>query len=114
MPQKFGSLTLDLVEIPENECRRILLNFPWNNTSGDETLTFGITCLKWTFNYDFWIKVNAHPEGNQNISKQIDNIKQNPLLELPSEAPNDYKDFLEPHLNSHQLHIFGELLDFLF
>ena len=50
-------------------------------------------CLNWTFNYDFWIGVTVHPEGNPNISKQIDVNKHKPLLESPSEALNDCKDF---------------------
>ena len=29
----------------------------------------------------FWIRVSAHPDEKQNISKQIDIIKYNPLLE---------------------------------
>ena len=89
------------------------LNCPWTITSENETLTVVITCLKWTFNYDFWIRVTAHPEGNPNISKQIDINKRNPLLESLSEALDDYEDFLEPYLNSYELHILGELLDSL-
>ena len=78
------------------------------------TLTVVITCLKWTFNYDFWIRVTAHPEGNPNISKQLDINKHNPLLVFLSEALDVYENFSEPHLNSYQLHILGELLDSLF
>ena len=37
-----------------------------------------------------------------------------PLLASLSEVLNDNEDFLEPHLNSYQLHTFGELLNFLF
>ena len=77
-------------------------------------LTVAIICLKWTFNYDFWIRVTAHPEGNPNILKQIDINKQNPSFVSLSEALDDYKDFPEPHLNSYQLQILGELLDSLF
>ena len=58
--------------------------------------------------------MTAHPEGNPNISKQVDIIEHNPLLESISEAVNDNEDFPEPHLNSHQLHILAELLDSLF
>ena len=62
----------------------------------------------------FWIRVTAHPEGNPNISKQIVINKHNPLLVFLSEALDDYENFPEPHLNSSQLHILGELLDYLF
>ena len=78
---------------------------PWTITSEDETLAVIITCLKWTFNYDFWIRVTAHPEKNPIISKQIDIDRHHPLLESLSEALNDYVDFPKPHLNSHQIHI---------
>ena len=80
----------------------------------NETLTVAITCLKRTFNCDVWIRVNAHPEGTPIISKQIDMIQHDPLLASLSEALNDYEDFPEPHLNSNQHHILGELLDSLF
>ena len=87
----------------DNECQHIPLNCPWTITSGNETRTIVITCLKWTFTYDFWI--SAHPEGNPHISKQIDINNDNPLFESPSEALGEYKDFPEPHLNSYQLQI---------
>ena len=67
-----------------------------------------------TFNYDFWIRVTAHPEGNPTISKQININKYNPLLVSLSEVLDNYEDFPEPHLSSYQLHILGELLDTLF
>ena len=113
MPQKFENLPPNWVDIGD-ECQQSSLNCPWIITSENETLTVVITCLKWTFNYDFWISVTAHPEGNPSISKQIDIIKHNPLLVFLSEALEDYEDFLEPHLNSYQLHKLGELLDSLF
>ena len=69
---------------------------------------------KLTFNYDFWIRVTAHPEGNPNISKQININKHNPLHESLSEVLDEYEDSPEPHINSYQLHILGELLDSLF
>ena len=58
--------------------------------------------------------MTAHPEENPNNSKRINIKKHHPLLESLSEALNDDVDFPEPHLNSHQLHILGEQLDFLF
>ena len=61
----------------------------------------------------FWIRVTAHPEGNANISKQIDNNKHNPLFDSLSETLDDYEDFPETHLNSYHLHTLGELLDSL-
>ena len=66
--------------------------------------------------FQLWLldKSDCHPEGNPNISKQIDFIKHNPLLQSLSEALNDYEDFLEPQLNPYELHILGKLLDSLF
>ena len=113
MPHKFGNLLSDWDQI-EKECQDISLNCLWTITSEDEILAVVIMCMKWTFNYDFWIRVTAHPEGNPNITKQININKHDPIIESLSEALNDYVDFPEPHLNSHLLHILGELLDFLF
>ena len=92
MPQKSENLPPNWDDI-DAECQHIPLNCPWTITSGNEALTVVITCLRWTFNYDFWIRVTAHPEGNPNISKQIGNIKHNPLPIPLSEALNEYEDF---------------------
>ena len=97
MPQEFENLPSNWDDIYD-ECQHIPLNYPWTITSGNETLTVVITCLKWTFHYDFWIKVTAHREGNANISKQTDINQHNPLFESLSEALDEYEDFLEPHL----------------
>ena len=113
MPQKFENLPPNWNDI-DNGCQHFPLNCLWTITSENETLTVVITCLKWTLNFDFWIRVTAHPEGNQKISKQIDINKHNPAIVSLSEALDDYENFPEPHLNSYQLHIFGELLDSLF
>ena len=109
MPQKFENLPPNWDNIDD-----VPPNCPCTITSENETLTVAITCLKWTFNYDFWIKVTARPERNPNISKQIDINKHNPLLESMSEAPDDYGDFPVPHLFSYHFHNLGEHLDSLF
>ena len=111
MPQKLNNSPLD--KIPEIECKHVQLNCPWIIKSTDETLTVTITCLKWTFNYDFWIRVTVHPEGNSDISKQIDLDDHHPLLKSLSDALNLYEDFPEPHLNSFQFEILDELIDYL-
>ena len=110
MPQKSKNLppSWDHIDV---ECQHIALNCMCTTTSENETLTVVITCLKWTFNYDFWIRVTAHPEGNPYISKQTDNNKHNPLFEPLSKDLDEYEDCPEAHLNSDQLHILGELLD---
>ena len=112
MPQKSEDLAPNWDNI-DDECQHTPLNFPWTVTSGNENLTVVITCLKGTYNYDFWKRVTAHPEGNPHISKQIDINRHNRLLESLSEALDEYEDFLKPHLNSYQLHNLGELLDSL-
>ena len=113
MPQNFENLSPNWDAI-EEECQYISLTCPWTITCKDGTLDFIIASLEWTFNYDFWIRATAIPEGNPNIPKQINIHKHHPLLESLSEALYDYVKLPEPHLNSHQLHILGELLDFLF
>ena len=70
--------------------------------------------MKWTFNYDFRMGVTAHPERNPEISKQIDIKKQNPVVVSLPKALDDYEHFHEPHRNSYQLIILGELIDSLF
>ena len=98
----------------EDECQHIPLNCPWTTNCENETLTVVITCLKRTFNYDFWIRVTAHPERNPSVSKQIDINKHNPLLVSLSEALDDYEDFPEPQLNSYQHQNLGQLLGSFF
>ena len=95
MPQNFESLPPNWDDI-DDEGHYFLLNFLWSITSENETLTVVLTCLKWAFNYDFWIRVTAHPEGNPNVSKQKNITKHNPLLESLSEALDKYEDFPEP------------------
>ena len=109
MPQKAESLPPNWDDI-DDECQHIPLYSQWTITSENETFTVVFTCLIWTFNYDFWIRMTAHSQRNPKISEQIDINKHNPLLVSLSEALDDY-DFPKPHLNSYQLHILGELLD---
>ena len=113
MPQNFENLPPNWDDI-EEESQHVPLTCPWTITCTDGTLELIITSLEWTFNYDFRIRVTAHLEGNPNISKQININRHHLLLEHLSAALNDYVNFPEPHLNSLQLHIPGELLDFLF
>ena len=69
MPRKLENLPPDWDDI-EDECQHIPLNCPRTITSADETLKVVITCLKWTFSYDFCIRVTDHTEGNPHISKR--------------------------------------------
>ena len=113
MPQNFENLSPNWDHI-EKEWQHTPLKCPWTIVCEDGTLVFIITSLEWTFSYNFWIRVTAHPEENPHILNQINIDKHHPLLESLSEALNDYVKLPEPHLNSLQLHILGELLDFLF
>ena len=113
MPYKFENLPLNWKDI-DHDCQNIPLICPWTFISEDKNLTVVTTFLKWTFNYDFWIRVSAHLQGKPILSIQIDIIKHHPLLASLSEALSDYEDFSQAHLNSYQLHFLGQLLDFLF
>ena len=113
LPYKFENIPQYWDDI-DDECQHVPLNCPWTINFVNETLTVVITCLKWTFSYDFWMRVTAHPEKKPNIPKQIDLYDHHPLPSSLSKALNDKEDFLEPHLNSYQLHILGELADSLF
>ena len=111
MPQKLDNSPLD--KIPENERKHIPFNCPWIIISKDETLTVIITCLKWTFNYGFCIRVIVHPDGKSENSKQTDLHDHRPLLKSLSDALSLYEVFPDPHLNSFQLEILDELIDYL-
>ena len=108
MPQKIENLPQNWDNIGnENYC-------PWTITLENETLWVVITCLEWTFNYDFWLRVTDHPEGKPVISKLIDINKHHSFLASLSEALSIYEGFPEPQLNSYPLQSFGELLDSIF
>ena len=111
MPQKIESSTTLLDELPEEECKHIPLSCLWPITSQDTNLTVIITCLKWTFIYEFCLRVTAYPRGTPNISKQIDLDDHHFLLKYLTDALNLYEAFPEPHLNSHQLEILVELME---
>ena len=113
MPQNFENLPPNWEDI-KKDCEHISLACPWTISCKDGTLEFIITSLEWTFNHDFWIRVTVHSEGSPNTPKQFSIDKYHFLLESLSEALIDYVKLPEPHLNFLQLHILGELLDFLF
>ena len=65
MPQNFENLPPNWGAI-EEECQSVPLTCTWTITCKGGSLEFIITGLEWTFNYGFWIRVTAHPEGNPN------------------------------------------------
>ena len=113
MPQKFESSITHLDELPEEECKHIPLNCIWPITCQDTNLTVIITCLKWTFSFEFCVRVTVYQLGALNISKQIDLDDHYPLLRSLTDALHSYEAFTEPHLNSHQLKILEELMEYL-
>ena len=113
MPHKLESSITHLDELPEEECKHIPLNCIWPITSQDTNLTVIITCLKWTFNFEFCVRVTAYQLGAPNIPKQMALDDHHPLLRFLTDALHLCEAFPEPHLNSHQLEIFRELLEYL-
>ena len=113
MPLKYGNSITNLDEITEAECKHVPLNCLWSTTSQDTSLRVIITCLKWTFNYDFCVRVTAYPLGASNVTKQIDLDDRHPLHRSLTDALNLYEAFPEHNLNSHQLAILEELLEYL-
>ena len=113
MPQKLEGSIARLVELPEEVCKHIPLNCFWPINSQDTNLTIIITCLKWTFKYEFRVRVTAYPLGAPNISKQKDLDDHHPLLRSLTDALNLYEAFPKPNLNSHQLEILEELMEYL-
>ena len=113
LPKKFESSITRLHELPEEECKHIPIYCIWPITSQVTNLTVIITCLKWTFIFEFCVRVTTYPLGAPNISKQINLDDKHPLLRSLTDAIHLYKTFLEPHLNSHQLAILDELIEYL-
>ena len=64
-------LILDLDETPEDEYKYHPVNCSRTITANDESITVSITCLKWTLNYDYCVRVTAHPQRAPNVSKQL-------------------------------------------
>ena len=88
-------------------------NCPWTTTTHHESITVNIAYLKWTFNYNFWICVEIHPQGNPKASQSLDIDELHPLFKSLATALLNYYEFPEPHLIEFQLHVYGELMDHL-
>ena len=67
-------------------------------------------CLKWTFNFEFCVRVTASPLGARNVFEQKDLDDRHPLLRSLTDALHLYEAFPEPHLNSHLLEHLKELM----
>ena len=88
-------------------------NCPWTITTNQESITVNITYLKWTFNYDFWIRVEIHPQGKPTAFQLLDIDELRPLFKSLVTALLNYYEVPEPHLTDFQLHVYGELMDHL-
>ena len=113
MPQKIESSITHLDELPEEEWKHISLNCIWPITCQDTNLTVIITCLKWTFNFEFCLRVTAYQLGAPNFSKQIDLDDHHLLLRSLTDALHLYEAFPDLHLNSHQLENLEQLMEYL-
>ena len=113
MPKKSASSITQFDELPEEDSEHIPLNCIWPITSHDTNQTVIITCLKWTFSFEFCVRVTAYPLGSPNISKQIDLDDHHPLLRSLTDALHLYEVFPEPHLKNHQLADLEELMEYL-
>ena len=88
-------------------------NCPWTITTSNESLTVNITYLRWTFNYDFWIRVEIQPQGISKASQLLDIDELHPLFKSLGTALLNYYEFPEPHLTEFQLHVYGDIMDHL-
>ena len=88
-------------------------NCPWTITTNNESITLNITYRKWTFNYDFWIREEIHPQGNLKAFQLLDIDEIHPLFKSLATALLNYYEFPEPQLTEFQLHVYGELVDHL-
>ena len=113
MPKRLEDSITHLDELPEEECKHIPLNCIWPITSQDTNQTVIITCLKWTFHLEFCVRVTTYQLGAPNISKQIDLDHHHPPLRSLTDALHLYEAFAGPHLNSHQLQNWEELMEYL-
>ena len=113
MPKNFESSITHLDNLPKEECKQFPLNCIWPITSQDTNLTVIITCLKWTFNLEFCVRVTAYQFGTPNISKQTDIDDHHPLLRSLTDTLQLYEASPQPHLNSHQLENLEKLMEYL-
>ena len=88
-------------------------NCPWTITTHNESITVNIIYLKWTSSYDFWIRVEIHPQGNPKASQLLDIDELHPLFKSLAKALLNYYEYPEPHLTEFQLHVYGKSLDHL-
>ena len=84
---------------------------PWTITTSNESIAVNIIYLKWTINYEFWIRVEILPQGNPKASQLLEIDEFHPLFKSLATALLKYYELPETHLTQFQLH--GELMDHL-
>ena len=72
-----------------------------------------MTCLKWTFNFAFCVRVTAYPLGTPKFSMKIDLDDHHILLRSFTDALHLFEAFPEPHFSSHQLGVLEDLMKYL-
>ena len=65
-------------------------NCPWTITTNNERITVNIIYLKWTFSYDFWIRVEIHLQGNPKASQLLVIDELHPLFKSLATALLNY------------------------
>ena len=93
MLKKIESSITHLDKLPEEECKHVPLNCIWPITSHYTSLTVIITCLKWTSNLGFCVRVTAYQLGAPNNSKQTNLDDHHPLLRSLTDALHLYEAF---------------------
>ena len=112
MPQPTNQISVVWNTLSDNGFDKIQhSNCPWTITTKEGSITVDITYVKWIFNYDFWIRVEVHPQGNPKASQLLDIDELHPLFKSLATALLKYYNFPEPHLNEFQLHVYGELVE---
>ena len=71
-------------------------NCPWTITTSNESITVNIIYLKWTFNYDFWIRVEGHPQRNPKVFQLLDIDELHPLFKSLATALLNHYEFQNP------------------
>ena len=89
------------------------INFPWIITTNNENVTVNIIYLKWTFNYDFRMRLEFHTLGNPKAFQLLDIHEFHPIFKSLATALLNYYKFAESHLYEFQTYVYGEFLDHL-
>ena len=92
---------------------QVYFNCPWTITTNNESITVKITYLKWTFRYDYWIRVKNQPQENSDASQLFDKTELPSLFKSLATALLNYYELPQRHLKEFQLLVIGEFLDHL-